>query len=415
MAKKNKKEKLNSTIAKSPSKRVLDYKLKSISHTRKDIKDWTMSTNMVNYVEEPSNYMLQELLNEICQDPHLASQRENLKDQVFSSPFTIYHDGEKDEEETELLSNSSGFKKIIGSIHETPEYSYTVIELSNNVNKLGVDLIPRMNLVPQNGTFLTDYTNSSNKIKYRELKEYGTWILEFNLLDVSKGELGLLNKLVPAVLMKRFAQSCWSELCEIYGIPPRVLKTNTADEGMMNRGEEMLRDMGAAAYFIIDESETLEFATGAATNGDVYNKLINLCCNQISLLISGAVVGQDTVNGSKSKEEAAQDLLWIKAQARMAYIEQEMNETVMPALARIGLVKEGAIFRYNEAEDTNKLFEYTKAFLNDPRYRIPAEFIKEKFGVEVIEIEPSESEEKKDDKSQKKQELKAGLPNDFFD
>ncbi|WP_446662918.1 phage portal protein family protein, partial [Flavobacterium psychrophilum] len=35
----------------------------------------------------------------------------------------------------------------------------------------------------------------------------------------------MLNKAVSHVLFKRFAQSCWSELCEIYGIPPRVLKT----------------------------------------------------------------------------------------------------------------------------------------------------------------------------------------------
>ncbi|AIM38281.1 hypothetical protein KO02_17510 [Sphingobacterium sp. ML3W] len=398
--------------SKAVLKRVLDYKLKSISHTRKDIKDWTMATNMVNYVEEPSNYMLQELLNVISNDGHLTSQRQNLKDQIFSSPFTIYHDDKEDDGETRLLRNSSGFKKIIGTIHETDDYAYSVIELSLNNKKLVVDVVPRANIIPQNGTFLEDYTNNSNKINYREIREFGTWILEFNKLDISQGDLGLLNKLVPHVLMKRFAQSCWSELCEIYGIPPRVLKTNTADTGMMNRGEEMMRDMGAAAWFIIDEAETLEFATGATTNGDVYRNLINLCTNEISLVIIGAVVGQDTTNGSRSKEEAAQELLWIKAQARMSHIEQEMNETVMPVLAKIGLIKEGAVFKYNEAEDTNKLFEYTKAFLNDARYFIPVEFIKEKFGVELIEVETKEIDETKNKGGQK---LNAKLPDNFFD
>lgn len=412
MAKNKKKEKGINTVSKSPLKRVMDYKLKSISHTRKDIKDWTMATNMVNYVEEPSNYMLQELLNDICNDGHLTSQRENLRDQIFSSPFTIYHDDKEDDEETRLLRNSSGIKNMIGFINETDEYAYSVVELSLNNEKLKVDLVPRTNIIPQNGTFLEDYTNTSNKIKYRELREFGTWILEFNKLDISKGELGLLNKLVPHVLMKRFAQSCWSELCEIYGIPPRVLKTNTADTGMMNRGEEMMRDMGAAAWFIIDEAETLEFATGATTNGDVYRNLINLCANEISLVILGAVVGQDTKNGSRSKEEAAQELLWIKAQARMAYIEQEMNETVLPALARIGLIKEGAVFKYDEAEDTNKLFEFAKAFINSPNYRIPADFIREKFGIEVIEVETKESDDTEKKGSQK---LKADLPSNFFD
>ena len=63
---------------------------------------------------------------------------------------------------------------------------------------------------------------------------------------------GLLNKAVPHALFKKFAHSCWSELCEIYGIPPRYIKTNTQDPEMLDRAEQMLRDMGSAAYFIID-------------------------------------------------------------------------------------------------------------------------------------------------------------------
>jgi len=97
------------------------------------------------------------------------------------------------------------------------------------------------------------------------MPEYGAWILEFG----QPGELGLLNNCVPHVLMKRFAQSCWSELCEIYDIPPRVMKTNTHDRGMVTRAEKMMKDMGSAAWFIIDGSEEFEFAQGVSTNGDV--------------------------------------------------------------------------------------------------------------------------------------------------
>src|SRR5690606_25031665 len=128
--------------------------------------------------------------------------------------------------------------------------------------KLHFELIPRYNVVPQTGMFYPEYGDTSRGIAYRELPEFGTWILEFN-----SETLGLMNKLVPMALFTRFMESCWSELGEIYGIPPRVLKTNTQDATMLKRAESMMRDMGSASWFIIDETEEFEFAKGVATNG----------------------------------------------------------------------------------------------------------------------------------------------------
>jgi len=176
---------------------------------------------------------------------------------------------------------------------------------------------------------------------------------------------------------------------------------------MLSRGDAMMRDMGAAAYFIIDETEELEFAQGASTNGDVYKNLINLCNNEISLLISGAVYGQDTVNGNRSKDESAQEILWQKVLADQRSIEQAMNSSILPALARLGVVKEGSTLKYAEAEDTDKLFKYAQPFLTSNKYRVTPEWIKDKFGVEVEEVKTSEEPVNK--------KLSANLPDNFFD
>lgn len=360
--------------------RTLSWTPKSIYRTRLDVQHWNTAYNMATNVEEPRNYLLQLIFDEIRLDALLTSQIENRKQQVFSAKFSLKQsNGEIDEEQTKLLANSTIYKAITDAILDAKYVGYNMIELSTKANKdIAVTVIPRTNYVPKIGLFYKDYLDANNPIKYRELPEFGKWILEFSSSD----GFGLLNKAVPHVLFKRFAQSCWSELCEIYGIPPRVMKTNTQDPNMLNRAETMMRDMGAAAWFIIDETEAFEFATQAGSlNGDVYNNLITLCNNENSLLVSGAIIGQDTVNGNRSKEESSQDMLWQLVQADMKMVETEWNATVLPALAQIGIIPPGLTFEFSPEEDIQQLFQFTTGLL--PFKDVDNEWLKEKFGVDV--------------------------------
>lgn len=359
-------------------RRSMPWKSKSVYRTRQDIASWNRAINMAQNAETPRMWPLQLLYNEILSDALLKSQVENRKQQVFSSGFNLKDDkGEVNEEATKLLKQNRAIAKIFDAILESRLRGYSVVELDYDPDgRLTCDIIPRTNIVPQLGLFYKDYADDLSPVNYRELREYGTWVLEFTSED-----LGLLNSAVPHVLFKRFAQSCWSELCEIYGIPPRVLKTNTQDDAMLNRGEQMMKDMGAAAYFIIDETEELAFAQGVSTNGDVYKNLITFCNQETSLLITGAILGQDTEHGTRGKEQVSQDIQWLLVQSDMNLIETYFKDVVMPALVRIGFIPDGLTFEFDEAEDTNKLFEYTQKLLT--HYDVDPEWIKAKFGVEV--------------------------------
>lgn len=377
----------------------LPWQPKSIYRTRADISTWNEAQNLYSSAEEPRTYALQLLLEEIRLDALLTSQIENRKQQVFSAEFSLKKaNGDVDEEETQRLKKSSAYRKITDAMLETKNMEYNMVELAlGEDKKVLVSLVPRTNYVPKTGLFYSDYTDVKT-IKYRELPDYGKWILEFN-----SSEPPLLNKSVPHVLFKRFAQSCWSELCEIYGIPPRVMKTNTQDPAMLTRAENMMKDMGAAAWFIIDETESFEWAKGVDTNGDVYSNLIRLCNNENSLLISGAIIGQDTVNGNRSKDESAQNVLWELVKSDMNTCEQWWNEIVIPAFVKIGAMPAGLNFEFNPEEDIKQLFEFTRGLL--PFKDVENEWIKDKFGVEVKDREPgiiSDTGETKADEEVKK-------------
>lgn len=362
---------------------------KAMARTRADVLTWKSALAMAENIDNPKLYPYYNLVKDMLLDAHTTSQIKNRKLKTLSANFSIKKaNGETHTELTSQLQKSVWFGDIIGHILDSEYFGYTLIELNRQVAAVGNDdvpfsdvevtLVPRQNVIPQKGIILKDYTDDKG-LDYMNASEYGTWLLDFG----GVGDLGLINKAIPHILFSRFAQSCWSELCEIYGIPPRVMKTNTRDRQALNRAERMMTDMGAAAWFIIDETEQFEWATsGVPSTGEVYDGLIKLCRDNISLLISGAIIGQDTKYGSKGKEVSSQDMLQALVDADQTMVEQYMNDKVLPALYAIGVLpEEGLSLVYDQAEDLGELWTRTKEIL--PYKEVSDDWIKEKFGIEV--------------------------------
>lgn len=347
---------------------------RSITRTRKDIADWKCALLSAQRARDPRFHQLQEIFDEISDDALLTSQINNRHERTVSAPFELVsQDGNVDDKLTGQLRNLPFLTDLFKTMLDSEMYGYSLVELSGSGT---MTLIPRANIDPENGRFYPDRYGQSY-IPYREAAEYGKWILEFN-----SSHLGILNKAVPHVLFKKFAQSCWSELCEIFGIPPRYVKTNTQDEQMLARAEEMLMQMGAAAAFVIDTTEEFQFAQGVSTNGDVYANLIRLCNNEVSMLVSGAIIGQDTENGNYSKEQSSIGMLDRLIESDRRMVETYMNSIVLPALAAIGWLPQNSCrFRFSAVEDPDKTWELVKDIL--PYKDVDNDWLTEKFGIPV--------------------------------
>lgn len=368
-------------VSDDTKKRYLPFDLKAIYRIRKDIRNWNDALNQANYIQ-PQNWMLQKLYDDIMIDALLTSQVSNRENRLLTLDFNIKVNGEIDEEQTAVLKKHPLYRFLTQQKTRSLFRGYSLVELSMDKDGDGNNIlcgeeIPRTNVVPQTGLFYTDYYNITDYIKYREMPEFGTWILEYNSRD-----LGLLNKAIPHVLFKRFAQSCWSELCEIYGIPPRVMKTNTRDKTQLDRASKMMKDLGSAAYFIIDENESFEWAEGVSTNGDVYKNLMDACRNEICLLISGAIIGQDTKNGARAKDETAKEMLWLLQQSDITTVEEQWNNISIPALVKHGILKgDNITFEYVPTEDIQALWGITLGALQ--YFEVNPDWVKDTFGIDI--------------------------------
>lgn len=354
---------------------------KSVTNTRKDIQDWRRAETMALNVESRALWPIQLLFKNILKDTTLTSQIENRRLKVLSAPFVLQDtNGNELEDITRFHQNAKWVNQINNAIFERKLFFHSLIETKFENGKVVVNLIPRENVDPFAGLVYIDYTNPLQSVNYRNAEEYNKTLFEFG---EDFDDLGLLNKAVPHVLMKRFTQSCWSELCEIYGIPPRVMKTNTHDPTMRAKGEQMLRDMGAAAWMLIDTTEDFEFAQGVSTNGDVYKNFMDFCNAELRLLITGVQLGQDSKNGSRAKEEVALDMFNDLINADLSEIEEEWNNKLMPALIEMGVFPKGTRYVYPPVEDTSELFTRTQQALQ--HFDVDAEWYKQKFGIEVTE------------------------------
>lgn len=349
------------------------------SITRKDIADWKRARQQATSITDPKQVLLQNLFSEIMDDALMTSQVSVLRiGKSQGAEFELQYQGEKDEEQTQLLKDSGLYEDLVELIIEAQFYNHSLVEFEYGPDGLNADLIPRPNISPEVGLFYPD-TSGTEAVEYRTLPEFGRWLVE---IYPRKRDLGLLNKAVPYVLMKKFALSCWSELCEIFGIPPRVMKTNTTDDEMLARAEQMMKEIGSAAYAIIDTTEQFEFAQSVSSDGSIFKNLISTCDQQLSLLNLAAVVGQDTENGNRSKEESSTKLVESVVKADKRLIESSFNRKILPALAAIGFLKPERRLVITKEVDLEKFWKMVHEA--SQYYEIDPEWIKETFGIAVV-------------------------------
>lgn len=385
---------------------------KQASQTARDMQHWRRAKQVATRIDLPKRDLLDDLVNDLLYDTHLSSQMELRRDRSLAKPYTILKaDGSTDEETTALLSQSGAFSMLMQIALETPFFGHSLVEILPAPEGLfTANLLPRRHVVPKLGWILFDLSDSKG-YDYRSDPGYGKTLIEMG----DPNDLGILFDCAPATIYKRYAMASWSEFCEIYGIPPRVLKINTDDSEAMQRAADMMQRMGSANWAIVDKDEDLSFAAGVSDNGNIFQKLIYAAKEDVSLKICGATLGQDTQYGNRSKEESSLELLEAKCSADRRMLERVMTSTVLPALARQGFIPEGLRFAYPQEEDKEALWTRTVSLL--PYYNVDEEWIRNTFGVEITDAKiqlPFGGQLAMRQQTGNRQELTANAEDPFF-
>ena len=321
------------------------------------------------------------------QDAHLRSVLETLNSQILGERYMMCRMNEKgryvkDVEETQKVQGSS-FIKIISGIVESKMFGYTGLQILPDIDprtgKLAcVNQIERRNILPD---------------QRRIVRRQGMWNPGWSFDDpqyrdyyvlINSGSLGLFSATAPLILAKKFTLANYVNFSHTYGQP--IIHGKTESENTGDR-KKLANDIASAAQnkvIVTGLNDEVDIKTFTMSNSEhIFTGLISLSNKEVSNLILGSEDMAGETQSYVGSTRAHQDVFRDRIEVYREYIENVMNEEIIPRLVTMGYLKAGNVFKYAkrlEMSDKDQIELYR--FLTD-KYEISADEIEKTFGVSV--------------------------------
>lgn len=328
-------------------------------------------------------------LYEACvqQDAHLRSTMETLESQIIGKRYMLARQNKngqyiRDVESTKKIHGTQ-FTKLIKGIAESKLYGYTLIELNDTVDPITgklneINLIERRNVLPEQKTVVL---------------RQGIWLPNWDLTDpqyhkhyilVNSGDLGLFSATTPWILAKKFTLANYINFAHTYGQP--IIHGKAASENVQDR-QRLANDIASSAtnrVIVTGLEDDIEVKAFTMSNSDkIYTSLISEANAEVSNLILGSESMAGATQSYVGSTKAHQDIFRDRIQVYRDYVENVMNEEIIPRLVLMGYIPSGLEFKYSDGLEMNveskiKLYDC----LTD-KYEISPDEIQKEFGVVV--------------------------------
>ncbi len=328
-------------------------------------------------------------LYEAClqQDAHIRSVIETLESQILGDRYMLARMNEKgkyikDVRYTQKIQGSQ-FDKIIKGIVESKLYGYSVLEImpdiAPNTGKLAeVNSIERRNVLPD---------------QHVVLKRQGIWDPHWNLdsdtyrrnyVLVSSGDLGLFSATTPLILAKKFTVANYVNFSHTYGQP--IIHGKTVSESNADR-KRLANEIANAAQnkvVVTGIEDEVDIKTFTMSNSEkIYTGLIDFVNSEVSNLILGSESMAGGMQSYVGSTKAHQDIFRDRIEVYRRYIENIMNEEVIPRLVAMGYVPAGLEFKYSNRIEMNNEDRIKLYSLITDKYEVAADEIEKEFGINV--------------------------------
>lgn len=323
----------------------------------------------------------------VQQDAHLSAVLETVESQIIGERYMLAKQNErgkyiKDVEETKKILGSQ-FTKIIKGIVESKWYGYTLLEIMPDINPLTgklaeVNIIERRNVLP-----------NQRRVVQRQGQWMPGWDIDAaqyttNYILINTGTLGLFSATTPLILAKKFTLANYVNFSHTYGQP--IIHGKTESESIQDR-QRLAQNIANAAQnkiIVTGLNDDVDIKTFTMSNSEhIYSSLIDFVNKEVSNLIVGSESMAGETQSYVGSTNAHQDIFRERIEVYREYIENVMNEEVLPRLVSMGYIKPGLEFKYaNRVEMSNKDKINLYSFITD-KYEVSADEIEKEFGIMV--------------------------------
>ena len=265
--------------------------------SRAEIKKWRDALRIATNVDNPRQYLLQDLYDNLESDGHFLAQVGLRKAATMGYGFSIIDrkTGETNNEKTKLFQ-SEWFYDLMENLLDVPLKGYTVLELINP-NTMEFSLLPRRNVSAQRQ--MAYFEVMGEKGVDLTSPEYA-----HTLIRVGKAEdLGIMAHLCGQLIWKRNAQQSWAEFTERFGMPLISATTNKTSKADIDKINSMLRTLGEAATAVLPEGTSIKI--DPFTGGDSY-KVYDAQIERINEEMSKPITGGTMITDDGSSRSQAQ-------------------------------------------------------------------------------------------------------------
>jgi len=347
------------------------------------VQNWRDAVNEAEYYI-PFRVKMQQINNELQDEPHIAACMERRMDLTLQRDYVLDCGNDEDTKFwTDYLRNASWFVNYQRLVLTAKFRGYTLISIGNIVTDNGkglVNALPEMKML-EHSLVSPDRRNFAPVI-YSVTGEqwdddaYRDWhIFVDTPPETGNGccGYGLLHKCAVPGIILRTTLADWANYNEKFGQPVTWAKTAKQDDERRDFFNQ-LKSMGAAATFITDKEDELQFVA-APHSGEGFKPFeqLKIACEKLvsknflghaDVLDSipkrsGAQSGESNPNTpSTPVQEALSDIMSKDGRYCTPYV----NELIS-LLRRHGVgIPEQAVFRYtnDEEEEISKEREYVK-------------------------------------------------------
>ena len=345
-----------------------------------DIGKWRTALTAAENVNNPQRYWLYQTYNDVILDAHTTACIQQRKNLTLSRNFCVINKDKSENEQLTEMLESQWFRDFLDLSLDSMFWGYSLIQFDSLVNDNfnEVNLVPRQFVKPE-FSIVTKNWGDTVGINYKEAP--------YNEFCIGVGkprDLGLLNKVAPLVIWKKNALSAWAQHQEIFGSPIRIGKTSSRDKKTTDNMDNMLKNMGVAAWGRFDTSDIIELIeSNKADAYKVFDMMIERCNSEIAKLI----LGQTGTTAEKSfvgSAEVHERILKQYGENDEHFIENVLNYQLIPMLEGLGIKFNGAKIE-TEEDDELGLVERSKIDLELLKYyEIDPEYIEKTYGTPVV-------------------------------
>ncbi|MBL7902938.1 MAG: DUF935 family protein [Bacteroidia bacterium] len=359
-----------------------------------DLKRWKNAWLSAKNGEYADMNLMYEVYDNIMVDNGLSSNIETRILKIQQAKFNLVNEkGEPDKEAKKLLE-SQWVLDFMKYCMESRFEGYRLIELFEFDEKGYLKTAKAINKyhVKAHKGIVTKYPGDETGVSYLEGP-----VSQYYIPVGDPNDLGILYKVAPHVLAKKYALGHWSEFNEKMGIPFRTVTTNMANTVRQAQLGVIMEKMGAAGWAVLNEGEKVELLEAYGSDPTrCFEGLIRVLDSERAMLIMGqsSTSNSDKNKGTYGSMKILQEISNDRHEADLIFLKYILNNVLLkrlPLLSPAYKQLEKLSWEWDMSVDlsVSEVVDYVVSL--SEVYNIPAEFVTQKTGIPIDGLKPAQA------------------------